>query len=170
MKRINGFDEAHQCESLQLSHGRCIMIERIRWSHIACVIKRIRNAGRWIAIGRIRYIFRRFNLDRYTSSRSTVKSNTHPVRLISPRTPFTWVKINGWDFTRNRTLLTLPRCILSSIVDRDMIGRSRSYHVNCALLKFGKINFELEKSIFNSGKSLENSLKIQKNSRKIPKN
>ena len=49
----------------------------------------------------------------------------------------------------------LPRRLPILTVDRNEIGRSRLRHVIYALLINQKIDFKLEKSIFNSGKSLE---------------
>ena len=89
MKRIYGSDEMHQYESLSLSRGRWIAIGRIRWSHVARIINRISNACHWTEIGCIKDVFRRFSLNRYNSSRSTVEIQTHPVSPILPCTPFT---------------------------------------------------------------------------------
>ena len=58
MKRINGFDETHGCESSPLSHGHWIAIGRSRWSHVVVGYKTHRKSCRWIVIGRIRCIFR----------------------------------------------------------------------------------------------------------------
>ena len=57
--------------------------------------------------------------------------------------------------TCDRTLLTMPRRLLIAIVDSDPIGWLQSRHVTCALIINLKIDFKLEKSIFNSRNSLE---------------
>ena len=76
MKCINVSDKMRGCESSPLSCGRWIVIGRLRWSQVVYIIKRIRNARRWIVIGRSWCVFCRFNLDRYNSSWLTVEIKT----------------------------------------------------------------------------------------------
>ena len=57
MKRINSSDETHDRESLLLSPGRWITIERSRLSHVAVHFKTHRNACRWISIGALDTFF-----------------------------------------------------------------------------------------------------------------
>ena len=135
MKRINGSDETHDRELLPLSRGR------------------------WIPIGRLRCVFRRFNQSCYNSSdrcSDLIIYITIRRRIVLRHIPplLKW-RSRVMIFCTTQTPLMLQSHLLHWPFDRDAIGRSRSRHVTCALKINWNFDFKLEKSIFNSRKSLE---------------
>ena len=134
MKRINGSDETHDRESLPLSRGRWITNGGSRWSHVVVRYKTHRNTCRWITMERIRCVF--CNL---ISTIITLRDQRSRLRCIQC-TPS-----RKWRSTvrnpRDRMILMLPRHCPHWSFNCKAIGRSKSRHVTCALIKIRKINF-----------------------------
>ena len=86
MKRINGWWNAwSRIVTINSWPLDCDRMLEMKPHHMR--FKMHQNTRHWIAIRRSWCVFNWFHLDRYNSSRSTVKIKMHPVNPISPRTP-----------------------------------------------------------------------------------
>ena len=88
---INGSDETVHHELLPLGPGHSIADGCSRWSHVDARYKMPWNRHRWIAMGCIRCVSSRFNLDLYNSCDQRSRLNQSSEPQFKPRVSI-WFK------------------------------------------------------------------------------
>ena len=134
---INGSDETVHREPLPLSRGHSITDGRLRWSHVDAHYKTPWNRCHWIAIGRIRCVSSRFNLDRHNSCNQRSRLNRSSEPRFKPHVSI-WFK---WRSTAN--IARAIRCPTR----RHIASSSRSDGSDCATSP-ARLKYS-EKSVLN---------------------